>query len=448
MKNVFSILKQINTFTSLTPVSVVQAQNDTNSETNVNNEQLTELFNNIINENSELFDSLTNKINKEKTSTKQIMNSITESEKDQLCDALINKYKKANLLSDEVLKNIELNKEDFKKNLFEQIRNKLLEEKRNSKNEKKELNKQFASYYKRIVTDAKNKFAVNDDGTENSKNIFQEISMFEELLKNIEENVQPLAKKIKNLRIASMAFKAGAVAAGAIAAGLYALAPWTFGATVPFATAATVTATTLTAVSSILDIITNSFEEKQALALKLINNFKEWKTKPTSWVIKKAVSFSVKIGYVKFKALSSISYKTTERAIKFSGISALLSSFGAIINTHKLSASINEYNKFQEWMDKLKLATEQISIQIGNMKNIKWIVVNETPMDKPYWKGGVGGKNLHFKNTETGEIKSLEEMLKYTNFELSSWKLLKVYSRKYGWYIKTFPNKVKFDNLG
>ncbi|AIA29314.1 hypothetical protein MCFN_00755 [Mycoplasmopsis californica] len=448
MKNVFSISKQINTFASLTPVSVVQAQNGINSENDVNNKQLTKLFNNMINENSELFDSLTNKMNKEKASTKQIMNSITESEKDQLCDALINKYKKANLLSEEAIKNIELNKEDFKKNLFKQIRNKLLEEKRKSKNEKKELNKQFDSYYKRIVTDAKNKFAVNDDGTENSKNIFQEISRFEELLKNIEEKVNPLAKKIKNLRIASMAFKAGAFAAGALAAGLYALAPSTLGATLPFATGATAAAATFGAISTMLDIIINSFEKKQALVLKLINNFKEWKTKPTSWVIKKAVSFSVSIEYAKFKALSLINYKITERAIKLSAISSRLSSFGVMINIYDLSVSINEYNKFQERMDKLKLVTEQISIQIGNMKNIKWIVVNETPMDKPYWEGGVGGKNLHFKNTETGEIKSLEEMLKYTNFELSSWKMLKVYSKKYGWYIKTFPNKVKFDNLG
>ncbi|AIA29312.1 hypothetical protein MCFN_00745 [Mycoplasmopsis californica] len=69
-------------------------------------------------------------------------------------------------------------------------------------------------------------------------------------------------------------------------------------------------------------------------------------------------------------------------------------------------------------------------------------------MGKLYYKGGIGGKNLYFKNTETGEIKSLEEMLKFTNFELSVWNMMKVYSSKYDWYIKTFPNKVKFDNLG
>ncbi len=40
----------------------------------------------------------------------------------------------------------------------------------------------------------------------------------------------------------------------------------------------------------------------------------------------------------------------------------------------------------------------------------------KTPMDKPYWEKGFDGKNLHFKNTETGEIKLLEEMLEFTNF--------------------------------
>ncbi|WP_052000279.1 DUF3892 domain-containing protein [Metamycoplasma auris] len=75
-------------------------------------------------------------------------------------------------------------------------------------------------------------------------------------------------------------------------------------------------------------------------------------------------------------------------------------------------------------------------------------MVNETILDKPYDEGGVGGVNTHFKNQETGEIKTLEELLKLSDFELSANGLVRVRDSKKGEYLRTFPNKIKWDNLG
>ncbi|WP_338822827.1 hypothetical protein [Mycoplasmopsis felifaucium] len=84
---------------------------------------------------------------------------------------------------------------------------------------------------------------------------------------------------------------------------------------------------------------------------------------------------------------------------------------------------------------------------IGDLKKARWTVLHETALGKPYMLGGKGGLNLVFKNLENGELKSLEEMLKYSKFELHTMGLTKV-KNKDEWYIRTLPNKIKLDNLG
>ncbi|WP_338822538.1 hypothetical protein [Mycoplasmopsis felifaucium] len=82
------------------------------------------------------------------------------------------------------------------------------------------------------------------------------------------------------------------------------------------------------------------------------------------------------------------------------------------------------------------------------MKKVKWTVLHETPLDNPYMLGGTGGINQIFKNIETGEVLRLDEMLKFTKFELYSMGLTKALHPKTGWYIRTLPNNLKIDNLG
>lgn len=65
-----------------------------------------------------------------------------------------------------------------------------------------------------------------------------------------------------------------------------------------------------------------------------------------------------------------------------------------------------------------------------------------------YWENAIGGKNLHFMNLKTGEVKPLQYFLEKTNEKLYVWNLIKVNDQNKGWYIRTLPNDNKLDNLG
>lgn len=129
-----------------------------------------------------------------------------------------------------------------------------------------------------------------------------------------------------------------------------------------------------------------------------------------------------------------------------------LSLFGSFVGAGftflELQDNLSEYGKFNEKMENFSKTTDELIDTLAKLKKVKWKVIDETPLDKPYWKKGKGGVNLHFLNIETNETKTLDEMLKYTNLELSMWGLTKVFSKRDGWYIRTLPNKIKFDNLG
>ena len=91
----------------------------------------------------------------------------------------------------------------------------------------------------------------------------------------------------------------------------------------------------------------------------------------------------------------------------------------------------------------------QINDYLSKAKLVKWVVVDETKQTDEYWRGGIGGKNLKFKNLETKKIFTLEELLSYTKMKLNLLGLTKVYnSHLKEWYIKTLPNKSLMDNLG
>ena len=136
--------------------------------------------------------------------------------------------------------------------------------------------------------------------------------------------------------------------------------------------------------------------------------------------------------------------KFSSKALKV--LSSIYDATKYSIQLHHIFKEINNISFIISQVD------EQISFlvkDLQNMEKINWIVVNESPLDKPYDKGGKGGKNLHFKNIKTGEIKSISEMLEYSDVQLRLWNLQKVFNSKLNeWYIKTLPNKLLIDNLG
>ncbi|MGZ9755718.1 hypothetical protein [Mycoplasma sp. 246B] len=114
-----------------------------------------------------------------------------------------------------------------------------------------------------------------------------------------------------------------------------------------------------------------------------------------------------------------------------------------IKNIDNMNAHVNDYLRSLE--NKLK----NIASNLDNIKPVEWVVVKETPLNKPYNQGGIGGRNLVFKNLKTNEVLTLNQMLDKPDWLLHLWGLQKVYNKKYNyWYIRKLPNKTKTDNLG
>ncbi|MDD7847890.1 hypothetical protein PUW89_03480 [Metamycoplasma hyosynoviae] len=265
---------------------------------------------------------------------------------------------------------------NLKRNFLKEVRKNLLSEKKEKKSNLTKLNKETKSYYKRIVTDIKNKFAVNDDGNESSKNILEQIERFEKLLNDIETKLKPLIKKIDNLRKTSIAFKAAAVASGLLAASLYAIA-WIGGISTPFALAVTAAATLFSAIALIIDVIRNNVERDNKAILSLSEVWKDIKNQSTAWIVGKLVSFVTKLSSAKYKAIKSIiAIKNVANVSALSlGKAATLSAIATIYDAHKLQKELEEYEEFQTKQNEFKSFLEDLAYRIIKMKKVKWIVL-------------------------------------------------------------------------
>ncbi|UUM19923.1 MULTISPECIES: hypothetical protein [unclassified Mycoplasma] len=115
------------------------------------------------------------------------------------------------------------------------------------------------------------------------------------------------------------------------------------------------------------------------------------------------------------------------------------------IELHNINDKIKEINKEEQ---EIKSNLDGIRSRLEHLKEYKWVVIHETPQTNYYWKGGRGGKNLVFKNLETGEEKTISQMLAYNDRQLRDWGLQRVHDRKRGDYIRKIRNKIKADNLG
>lgn len=98
--------------------------------------------------------------------------------------------------------------------------------------------------------------------------------------------------------------------------------------------------------------------------------------------------------------------------------------------------------------------TNLASVVFSNNNNIenrkpKTPETKESEQTDYYYNGGKGGKNLVFKNLQTGDEKTIDEMLEVPDWQLYKWHLTKVYNTSLKeWYIRKLPNSKKEDNLG
>ncbi|QBF34646.1 hypothetical protein EG856_01775 [Mycoplasmopsis phocirhinis] len=377
----------------------------------------------------------------EKFSAKKNLEAIPNELKYELFKKLANKTVELGLINVEQKNKIILDKQNFKnfdKNLHKTFINTI----NTIKQDNKKNNKEIKSYYKRIKTDIQNKFAVNDDGEISSKNIEQTISNLSELVKNINEYILKNVNIAKNLLIASTTLYSASFLAAAASSVLLLISPFSSGlsiAPIPW----------LSLGSTALALAASSCKIAYHNTIKTINEFKhiqsilsQYKLMTIGELTSKLVSAVVSGTILKYGIIQTIFSKNISSLTPYLNFFKMMSSAFEIIRNTEQIQQINSIGN--------QIRNEVISLvdMLSNMKKVKWIVINETPLDKPYNQGGVGGVNTHFKNIETGEIRTLEQFLSLSNFELSSYGFKKVKHPKTGYYIRTLPNKIKWDNLG
>ncbi|UUD36366.1 hypothetical protein NPA08_00815 [Mycoplasmopsis citelli] len=125
------------------------------------------------------------------------------------------------------------------------------------------------------------------------------------------------------------------------------------------------------------------------------------------------------------KSISKILSSGVFKSISFFGD---LVSIGFTLDDYlKVNNRISYINNLErEYNDLLK----EFLKALNGLKVYKWVVIHETKQTNYYWKGGRGGRNLVFKNLQTEEVKTIDEMLKYSDWELRAWGLQRVRDRK------------------
>ncbi|WP_027334939.1 hypothetical protein [Mycoplasmopsis felifaucium] len=306
--------------------------------------------------------------------------------------------------------------------------------------------KNTSSYIKRIYTDLTKKYMVNEDGQESSKNILSKIEALTTFYNEQNKNLEKYTLIVKNLTNASIVLNTICGIASAASVATFIASFFTAGVTAGLATATAIVATTSGIVSGLLDIILDIYKNHLKNVQDTIKFLKNVENMPPSDVIKKIVKITLNINYEAFSTYTKNVIPKFAKFLKYadviSNFYSAIESFNSVYNDIKFLETLSQDNK--EATNTLKNLADKIT----NMKKVKWTVLHETPLDNYYILGGTGGINQIFKNIETGEILRLDQMLKFSKFELYSMGLTKARHPKTGWYIRTLPNKTKADNLG
>lgn len=293
------------------------------------------------------------------------------------------------------------------------------------------------SYYERFKTEVGE---VNLNGI-NSKTIENQFKEYTKLLSIIKNELLPLQEKIKKLQEARTILIALSASFGITAAA--------FSFASIFCPPLAVLASTFSIASIECGLISSKLKKTisniNIKVLKIIQNIKVFEKFNFEW-------FGTR-EYVEFANLlisgirEIISTAFPHPLLNLTG--GTLSLIGASLDIKSYIESIEEIRKTIENQQNIYKKTIEINAYLKAIEHVKWSVVDETKQTAPYEKGGVGGKNLKFKNLKTQEIFTLETLLSYSKIKLNLLGLTKVYNSKLKeWYIKTLPNKILIDNLG
>ncbi|ACF07022.1 Uncharacterised protein [Metamycoplasma arthritidis] len=313
----------------------------------------------------------------------------------------------------------------------------------------KESKAEDKKYFEQVRTEAGKVNFIKDEV--NSKFVEQELKRINVIFKLIKDDIIPLQQKVKNLAISSTTLYGVAAGLGLAAAGLWFSSIWV-PALAPVATLTSIAAGTVGIVAGILKDISNIQQEKLGKLFKQINKVDTSDINKIDYLelfnsIRGTISFIgslssiVKDGYKEFlKKTKSLG------ASIVNGIDSLV---GAGFDIDSTIQGIQKINKVHKELAESHGRLNSLGISYQKWNQVDWVVLDETGLDKPYNEGGVGGKNLVFKNRITNKIYKLDELLQKTKTELRLMRLAKVYNpRTKEWYIRTWKNKDKHDNLG
>lgn len=435
------ILKLINSFSAfVAPLANNVAIVSPNIKISEEEKRVLTFIEDFLTEDSKELESIAKQLDIRFSAKKNIERMFGD-KKDEILKKVFIKMKKNGIINPEEQIFLELN-DEVKSKLNKKFHSILVKSLKQIKLEKKEINNNAKSYYKRIKTDIKNMFEINYDGVESSKNVENKILNLKELLDKIQKSILQKTNLANRLLTASTVITGISIGTGLAAASLYALIPFTSGAT-------SVPAAALSLATGILGSIASALKMAYYDVLKTIESFKEIEDTLSKYsfmtvteMALKATSFSLSLFKLKYNIVKFDSLINPKSLSKVSAFIAPL------ISTKNLLEDIKELEEFKKFNNEIKEGSLELLKTISRLETIRWTVINETIIDKPYTQGGVGGANTHFKNLKTGEITTLEELLKLNDFELSINGLLRVKDPKKGEYLRTFPNKVKWDNLG
>lgn len=424
-------------------------------------ETLKKVFSKFTKENKDLLEQMENKLIKKNNA------SFNYEMFDKAVDSFLN-----NFVQTDDFKNMNISKEEFlsKKSLiiknfeenFSQNLKKIAKQKeiRLAAKEYKEFNK-FKSLFEKAEKKYNTKFHIYDVNPETSTKLwFEVISGLEKIKRNTEiviselkDNLLTIEKKIKDINISNVAFSVFSAITGLVAA------------LMPFVAPLVAAANVISSGISLGLSISTPILKKQAQEIKeKIHNltiFQGWNFLRGIDIIGNFVSV-VGLGHSHgFAIYTDLITELIKNPLKFEiakGFQAgmirglgILSAVGSTVSVatsiEEIYGSVQNINQINLILEENRKILNKIIEKIFNLKKVKWIVVNETEKIGDYNNGGWGGRNLHFQNTTTGEVKSLEEMLKYSDYELKLWNLI-IVKTKWGYYLRTLPNSYKYDNLG
>ncbi|UUD36063.1 hypothetical protein NPA08_03865 [Mycoplasmopsis citelli] len=466
MKNIF--LKIGDPVANITQLSSVVANNiDTSNISKIQQNKkviddkfLRKLGNELQNQNRDLIDKFTNLMLDKKISGTKVAENLQKDDLKAFSKTLLTKLLKENKIS----------QEDYNKYINTPISDSMFENfkrefKKYSIQTKKEVivkysPKKFKDSLKRVTIDYANSYKLNIiDGEINSKKISLEFNNLEKKAKEIIKLRNEIKNNLKYWTEVKRDYVAANIGLGisSFFVGIFSIfAPVLVLGSLALTTASFLISQKINEINYNIEIADLKVKYYGSLisqtddpitALKILHGNIWAAGSAESSLISLASQIAKKVGkpqnWSTLKALGDFFSKK-----KFIAFAAINDAIEVGFNSHELYLTNQRIAYINKKEKEINNSLSEIYQRIEELKKYNWVVINETEQTDFYWNGGRGGKNLVFKNLQTGEIKAINELLKYSDFELRAQGLQKVYDHKKGFYIRKIKNSSKEDNLG